>query len=45
MPSDHLAVGFACRTYLVDGVAYSLPPRAWLERAVRAAHADEESRR
>ena len=45
VPSAHLAVGFACRTYLVDGVTHGVPPRAWLERAVRAAHADEESRR
>jgi hypothetical protein len=45
VPSNHLAVGFACRTYLVDGVAHGVPPRAWLERAVRAAHANEETRR
>ena len=41
VPSAHLAVGFACRTYLVDGVAHRVPPRAWLERAVQAAHVKE----
>ena len=40
--SEHLAVGFACRTYLVDGISRGVPPRAWLERAIRAAQATEE---
>ena len=44
LPTNHLPVGFACRTYLVDGIAHGVPPRAWLERAVRAAHAAEETR-
>ena len=44
IPSECLAIGFACRTYLVDGISRGVPPRAWLERAVRAAHATEERR-
>jgi hypothetical protein len=43
-PSNPLAVGFACRTYLMDGTARGVPPRAWLKRAVRAAYANEETR-
>lgn len=42
VPSERLAVGFACRTYLVDGISRGVPPRAWLERAIRTAHATEE---
>ena len=42
--SDHLIVGFACRTYLIDGTPQGVPPRAWLERAVRAARISEEGR-
>lgn len=42
-PSARLAVGFACRTYLVDGTHRGLPPRAWLERALRAARIPEEN--
>jgi hypothetical protein len=41
-PSDHLAVGFACRTYLVGGKPQGVPPRLWLERAIRAARISEE---
>ena len=41
-PSGHLAVGFACRTYLINGISRGLPPRAWVERALRAAHAREK---
>lgn len=37
-----LAVGFACRTYRVDGISRGVPPRAWLVRAVRAARATEQ---
>lgn len=45
VPFERLGVGFACRTYLVDGISHGVPPRAWLERAIRAAQATEETRR
>lgn len=32
-----LDVGFACRTYVVDGKPRGVPPRSWLERAIRTA--------
>lgn len=44
VPRDHLTAGFACRTYLVDGKPQGLPPRAWLELAIRAARSAEEDR-
>jgi hypothetical protein len=37
IPSDRLAVGFACRTYFVDGKPQGVPPRSWLEHAIRTA--------
>jgi uncharacterized protein DUF2703 len=37
IPSDRLAVGFACRTYFVDGRPQGVPPRSLLEQAIRAA--------
>jgi hypothetical protein len=37
IPSDRLAVGFACRTYLVDGRPQGVPPRSLLEQAIRTA--------
>ena len=37
-PNKPLAVGFACRTYWVDGKPQGVPPRAWLEDAIRAAY-------
>jgi hypothetical protein len=37
IPSDRLPVGFACRTYLVDGRPQGLPPRSLLEKAIRTA--------
>ena len=39
---DDLTVGFACRTYLVDGKPQGVPPRAWLESAIRAVHTPQE---
>jgi hypothetical protein len=39
-----LPVGLACRTYLVDGKSEGVPPRIWLERAVRAAQNSEGNR-
>jgi hypothetical protein len=37
IPSDQLAVGFACRTYLVDGRPQGVPPRSLVEQAIRTA--------
>jgi hypothetical protein len=45
VPSGSLKVGFACRTYVVDGKLQGVPPRSWLERAVRAARIQEEDQR
>lgn len=42
VPFNHLAVGFACRTYWVNGKPQGVPPRSWLERSVRAARISEE---
>ena len=42
--SPQLDVGFACRTYFVDGKPQGVPPRSWLEQAIRAAR-NQESRR
>jgi len=39
---DHLRVGLACRTYFEDGIRRGLPPRAWLECALREAQVSEE---
>ncbi len=36
-PIDRLAVGFACRTYLVEGRPQGVPPRSLLEQAIRTA--------
>lgn len=44
VPADQLTVGFACRTYFVDGKPQGLPPLVWLERAVRAARVSRENR-
>lgn len=41
VPSDILGVGFACRTYLVEGKAQGIPPRTWLEQAIRLARMEE----
>lgn len=45
LPVDRLPVGFACRTYFVDGERQGMPPRAWLERAIRTARISGEDRR
>jgi hypothetical protein len=37
IPSDQLAVGLACRTYLVKGRPQGVPPRCLLEQAVHTA--------
>jgi hypothetical protein len=41
LPPDR-QIGFACRTYSVGGRTQGLPPRSWLERAIRAARTLEE---
>jgi hypothetical protein len=43
VPAGHLTVGFACRTYYIDGKPLGAPPRAWLERAIQAACISEEN--
>lgn len=43
VPSAGLPIGFACRTYSVGGKRRGVPPRSWLERAIRAARRLEES--
>jgi hypothetical protein len=30
-------VGFACRTYMVEGKPLGVPPRSWIEDAIRCA--------
>lgn len=35
-------VGFACRTYLVEGKPQGVPPRFWVEQAIRAARKQED---
>lgn len=41
VPSHELDVGFACRTYFVEGKAQGVPPRSWVEQAIRAARKRE----
>jgi hypothetical protein len=43
VPSAGLPIGFACRTYSIGGKQQGVPPRSWLERAIRAARTLEES--
>jgi hypothetical protein len=42
--SDPLAVGLACRTYLVEGRRQGVPPRSLLEQAIRRASEMEGQR-
>jgi hypothetical protein len=44
IPSHRLAAGFACRAYFVEGKLLSVPPRCWLERAIRKAQEQEAHR-
>jgi hypothetical protein len=37
VPSHRLGIGFACRTYVVEGKPRGVPPSSWVERAIRAA--------
>lgn len=39
--SAALPTGFACRTYSVEGRQQGVPPRSWLEEAIRAARRKE----
>lgn len=38
----HLPIGFACRTYAVEGKQQGVPPRSWLATAIRAARTSED---
>lgn len=40
--TNRLAIGFACRTYVVHGKTLGVPPRSWLEEAVRVARNQED---
>lgn len=42
--SDRFGVGFACRTYVVDGKPQGVPPRSLVETAVRAAREQDGDR-
>ena len=44
VPSHRLDIGFACRTYFAEGKPQGVPPRSWVERAIRAARKREGSR-
>lgn len=44
VPSLRLPAGFACRTYVVDGRPQGVPPRSWVEEAIRAARQQEGCR-
>jgi hypothetical protein len=43
IPTHQLCVGFACRTYFIEGKSQGVPPRSSIERAIRAARAAEEN--
>jgi hypothetical protein len=43
-PSLQLPAGFACRTYVVEGKPQGVPPRSWLEEAIRAARKQADCR-
>jgi len=36
--------GFACRTYVMEGKPQGVPPRSWLEEAIREARNQENCR-
>jgi hypothetical protein len=44
VPSDLFGIGFACRTYVVEGKPQGVPPRSLLETAVRAARKQDGNR-
>jgi hypothetical protein len=44
VPFYRLDVGFACRTYFVQGKPQGVPPRSWVEEAIRAARKREGCR-
>jgi hypothetical protein len=37
IPPRRIDFGLACRTYFVEGKPLGVPPRSWVERAIRAA--------
>lgn len=41
---NRFSIGFACRTYLVEGKTQGVPPRSWLEKAIQAARKQEDHR-
>jgi hypothetical protein len=41
-PSNRLPIGFACRLYSVRGKQQGIPPRVWLEQAIRTAQTLEK---
>jgi hypothetical protein len=43
IPTHQLGIGFACRTYFIEGKSQGVPPRSSIERAIRAAQAMEEN--
>jgi hypothetical protein len=42
--SPRVAVGFACRAYFGEGKLQNIPPRSWLEHAIRKAQEQETHR-
>lgn len=42
--ASHQLVGFACRTYVVEGKTQGVPPRSLVESAIRAAQRLEDRR-
>lgn len=42
--ADRLGIGFACRTYVVEGKTLGVPPRSWLKDAIRMAAKQEDHR-
>lgn len=42
--ANRLGIGFACRTYFVEGKTLGVPPRSWLKDAIRLAAKQEDHR-
>jgi hypothetical protein len=42
--TDRRGIGFACRTYLVNGQTQGVPPRSLVESAIRAAQIQDGNR-
>jgi hypothetical protein len=43
IPTHQLGIGFACRTYFIEGKSQGVPPRSSIERAIRAARTAEQN--